>query len=143
MAEGDSLVEGQEKVAGQISDIVKASLQANILEGLKKTPEYIDELVQACLNQDVNQYGGKPEYRDRSIPYLEYLARNAIQNEARSIVLKWVEDNKSNIENMVIERFKQADIVKAFADKMLEVSTENWRIDINFVKETKDGQRDW
>ena len=45
----------------QISELVRTTLEAKIIEAFKTTPEMIDDLVKACLSKEVNEYGVKPD----------------------------------------------------------------------------------
>lgn len=117
-----------------VSAIVKASIEARILEAFRSTPEYIDELVKACLNQEVDGYGGKPEYHSRErIPYLTWTVRNALQQVARNAVQEHIKEMEPQIKNAVRERLQAADVVDAFSRKLLSSMGQSWAISVSFA----------
>lgn len=48
-----------------IDQLVKTSLEAEIIKAFKEAPEAIDALVSACLRMEVDEYGGKTDYNSR------------------------------------------------------------------------------
>lgn len=120
----------------EISELVKAQLEAKIIEAFKSTPDMIDELVSACLTTEVNQHGGKPRYDDEAMPYLTYLARDAVQGVARTAVLEWVKETTPDIKKRVQSKLEDGALVDALTDAILRNTKTAYDISIEF--NTKD-----
>ena len=118
--------------AKEISELVKASIQIKIIEAFKSTPEMIDQLVASCLKSEVNEYGGKPSYNDHKIPFLTFLAQDAIQDVAREAVREFVETMKPVIKNQVKEKVKAGDFVDALSKALIGSTKSLYDIEINF-----------
>ena len=96
---------------GEISELVKASIEAKIVEAFKESPQYIEELVKACLRAEVNEYGTEPSYHHREkMPYLTYLARDTIRGIARTCVIEHLKNMKDEIGEKVKEKLQAADV---------------------------------
>lgn len=122
-------------MADDISALVRASLEAKIIEAFRSTPEMIDELVRACCAQEVNSYGGKPEYHDREkMPYLTYLARKTIQGVAHKAVIDWVTSIEPQIRDAVLSRLATDGVVDAFCKAIIGTTDQPWKVDISFAK---------
>ncbi|NDE06904.1 MAG: hypothetical protein EBZ89_05880 [Chloroflexi bacterium] len=71
-------------------------------EAFRSTPEMIDDLVKACLSREVTEYGGKPDYHDRTkMPYLSFLAQSAVQTVAREAVNEYIQTMAPAIKQQV------------------------------------------
>lgn len=117
----------------EIDKLVKAALEAKIIEAFKTTPEAIDALVEACLKQPVNEYGGKPDYNS-SMPYLTYLARDTIQSVAREAVREHVSSIKDEIKDSIKRKLSSDAVVDAFTNAVLSGTSDEWAVEITFSK---------
>ena len=121
-------------MALDVHKIVEAGIQQEILKAIQDAPEYINNLVEAALNQEVNEFGSKPEYGQQKIPYLEYIVGNQIRIFAGKSVKQWLEDNEEEIREMIIKRIKENDIGEKFADAVSKQMKDNWGIHVEFFK---------
>lgn len=122
----------------EIKDLVTATLEAKIIEAFRSTPEMIDQLVHACLSEEVNQYGQKPGYNDKKMPYLTYLAQSAIQKVADETVRAHVAEMAPQIRGQVVAALGSVDVVSAFTDSIVKTAKEGWKIDVRFLREGSD-----
>lgn len=119
-----------------IKSLVETTLQTQIVKAFHEAPEAIDKLVLAALSQEVNEYGGKPDYHSRDkMPYLQYLVGDTIRGIAHQSVKTTIEERKGEIEEVVRSKIKSEDLVNAFMEKLLGVLNEDWRVKINFANE--------
>ncbi len=120
---------------GEISALVKASIEAKILEAFKQTPEYIDALVSAALNQEVNEHGGKPDgYGRHKMPYLTWLVGDQIRAVARAAVIEHIQRMDSQIREAVQQRLTAGDLVDAFAKSIIGATNHDWKVNVQFGK---------
>ena len=118
----------------EIQALVKATLEAKIIEAFKSTPEMIDQLVQACLSQEVNQHGGKPDYYDKTkMPYLTYLAQSAVQDVARKAVIEYVETMTPVIRKNVQAKLSAGAMVDALTESIIAETKCGYNVEIKFV----------
>lgn len=126
-------------VALNIGELVKADLQAKIIQAFHDTPEAIDKLVKAALEVEVNEYGGKPDnWRDTKMPYLEWLAQSTIQQIARKAVIDYFEENEPAIRARIHERLASDEISDALTKALLGISREGWRMSVDFHNRSED-----
>ena len=119
----------------RISELVKVSIEAKILQAFKDTPDLIDDLVRACLMSEVNEHGGEPGYPSREkMPYLTYLARDTIRTVAREAVEKHIGELTPRIEQQVREGLQAADVVDAFTKAILQPVQLGWGLHVHFEK---------
>jgi hypothetical protein len=117
----------------QISELVKASIESKIIEAFRDTPQMIDELVKACLKQEVNEYGQKPNYHTREkMPYLTWLARQAVQDVAADAVRKHVATMQPQIKEQVEAALSSGDVVDAFTKNIVAAASQDWKIEVIF-----------
>lgn len=117
-----------------IQKLVQADLEAKILEAFKKTPEFINDLVSACLREEVNRYGDKPTYQDKKMPYLTYLAQNAVQMVAKKAVHTHIQAMEPLIAEQVKLALSAEDIVTAFTKNIIDGTKHDWGVTVNFTK---------
>lgn len=122
----------------QISDLVRASIETKIIEAFKSTPEMIDQLVHACLHQEVDSYGQDPtkaySYKREKMPYLTYLARSTIQQVARKAVESYIMELEPKIYADVKEALSKAELADSLSKSILKSATQDWRIKVEFEK---------
>lgn len=120
----------------QIADLVRTSIETKIIEAFRTTPEMVDDLVRACLSQEVNGYGGKPDYHSRDkMPYLTYLARDAVQAVAATAVREYVAEMEPAIRDQVRSSLQAADVTDAFTRSIIATTSQDWKINVQFERD--------
>ncbi|SFM24559.1 hypothetical protein SAMN03159423_0209 [Bradyrhizobium sp. NFR13] len=114
-----------------ISDVVKAAIQTQILAAFNQGPDLIEKLVEAALKEPVKD----GPYSYNSKPYLDHLVGNCVRDAAREAVTEVFSIHKDAIRAAVRERFSADTIVNSFADALIKASGEEWRINVNFEAE--------
>ena len=121
----------------EISELVRSSLEAKIIEAFKSTPELIDDLVKSCLSQEVTEYGGKPDHYSRNkMPYLSFLAQDAVQKVAREAVNEYIATMAPNIKNQVKAKLSAGDMVDALTASIIESTKHPYDVKIEFKPKT-------
>jgi hypothetical protein len=119
-----------------IDQLVKTSLEAEIIKAFKEAPEAIDALVSACLQGEVDEYGGKANYNSRErMPYLTWLARDTVRNIARDAVKQHLAEITPRIQEQVKAALATEAIVDAFTREIIKATADEWRIDVQFKSE--------
>ena len=113
-----------------ISEVVKAAIQTQILAAFNQGPDLIEKLVEAALKEPVREGHG---YNTK--PYLDHLVGNCVRDAARSAVTEIFSEHKDAIREAVRNRFSAETIVNSFADALIKTSGEEWRINVNFEAE--------
>ena len=117
----------------EISELVRSSLEAKIIEAFKSTPELIDDLVKSCLSQEVDEHGLKPDYHTRNkMPYLSFLAQNAVQKVAREAVNEYIATMAPNIKTQVKAKLSAGDMVDALTASIIESTKNPYDVTIEF-----------
>jgi len=117
----------------EISALVKASLEAKIIEAFKSTPELIDDLVKSCLSREVTEYGSKPDYHDRTkMPYLTYLAQSAVQAVAREAVNEYIATMAPVIKQQVKAKLSAGEMVDALTACIIQATKQPYDVKIEF-----------
>lgn len=115
----------------EIENITKSLIQAKILEAINETPQYVENLVKAALNQEVNEHGGKPSYHsDIKQPYLAYLVGENIRQLARETVREYMVNHQDTIKTKILEAMREDDFAECYAGLLKEAS-ETWNLQIN------------
>jgi hypothetical protein len=119
-----------------IDQLVKTSLEAEIIKAFKEAPEAIDALVSACLQGEVDEYGGKANYNSRErMPYLTWLARDTVRTIARDAVKQHLAEITPRIQEQVKAALATEAIVDAFTREIIKATADEWRIDVQFKSE--------
>ena len=127
-------------MSNEIEQITKTLIEAKILEALRETPEYIDSLVKGAINQEVDERGNKPTYSsDETMPYLQYLVRDALQRLAREVVQEVVKEGREDMKRKIREALQADKIVNAFADSVIK-NAETWNIAFDIKVPVKDDE---
>ena len=120
----------------QIKTLVETTIQTQILQAFKDAPEAIDALVQAALEQPVNQYGQKPDaYAREAMPYLTWLVGDTIRQIARVAVVQTVEERRTEIETAVRSAVQAESLVQAMVQKVLGALDTDHKVQITFTDE--------
>lgn len=121
-----------------IEKLVKASIQTKIVEAFNETPGMIDKLVEAALNKEVDEHGGKPGYGARErMPYLEYLVGNEIRLAAHRAVQEYVESRKDEIAQKVVHAMQSAEFGSSIAEAVSNVlqGAYRWNFELNLERD--------
>lgn len=123
----------------EISKLVRANIQTKIIEAFKSTPEMIEQLVSACLSSDVDQFGNKPGYNDKKMPYLTYLAQDSIQRVAREAVQEYIKTMAPVIKNQVKSKLSAGKFVDALSCAIIDSTKNLYDVKIEFNQKDEDG----
>lgn len=116
-----------------ISELVKSTIERRIIEAFRDTPQMIDELVRACLELEVNEYGGKPDlYTRQKMPYLTWLARDAVRSVAESAIREYIDEMRESIKEQVQQSLCNVDVVDAFTNSIISATSTDWKIEVTF-----------
>lgn len=120
----------------EIKSLVEQSMQVMIVRAFKEAPEAIDALVTAALSQEVDEFGGKPDYHSRKkMPYLEFLVGNTIRQVARAAVVEAVQSRESDIKEAVQKAVSADKIVDGCVETILGALKQDYRISVQFADE--------
>ena len=85
-----------------VSDVLNKQIKTAIIRELDKMPELLDSVVETALKQKVNSQGHKGNYSsDNKYDFIDIISRNAIQNQAKTAVQEWLEENKDKIKEAI------------------------------------------
>jgi hypothetical protein len=115
-----------------VEEIVKTTLQAEILKALKAAPEAIEAMVKAAIEKPVDPDTGKPTGYGNKVPYLEYIVGDALRTELYNAVQIEFASRRDEIRAAVKKRLADDDIADAVASSVLKVAAESWRISVKF-----------
>jgi hypothetical protein len=120
-----------------IEAILKATIQAKVIEAFNTAPDVVEKLVEAALSKEVDQHGNKPDYTSKKMPYMEWLVGNEIRNAVCACVREYVEQNGDEIRARVKLAMESSDFIKPMADTIAEVlgKTYNWTVDLKIAKD--------
>jgi len=113
--------------------LTKTLIQTQVLQALKSAPEYLDSLVRATMEQEVNEHGGKPDYHARSkMPWLEWCVRDALRSAAQKAVLEIVREMEPDIKESVKRSMSSDEIVGVFAKRIIN-DLVDYKINVSVV----------
>lgn len=120
----------------EINAQIQTLIQTEVVKALASAPEYIDNLVQASLSQEVNEYGEKPDYSCRSkMPWLEWKCRDLIQKIADDVIREVVEESKDQIREAVKRAFESDAAATAVVDQIITSVASDWRFTLELYKQ--------
>jgi len=122
----------------EIHNLTKTLIQTKILEAFKEQPEYIDSLVQAALQQEVNQYGGKPDFRDKTMPFLTYLVRDQIHRLARESIQEVVAEEQPRLKESIREQLVNGALSDGLLAAVVDAVKQEWRLTVNVQAEKEE-----
>jgi len=119
-----------------ISETVKAMIQAQIIATLNSAPEAIEKLVKSALSLPVDKHSGDPNkyYGDR-VPYIDYIVGEEIRTATRAAVKKVIMESVPLIEAEVRKGLTADSVVAALTKSFVEAAEQEWRIRVNFEAE--------
>ena len=129
-------------MADDIDQLVRAAIQAKVLEAFKSKPEYIDEMVKAAISGMVNEGSGRPNDRgswsgSKEVPYLTYAVGLAIRGVVDEVVKAHIESRREFIADAVAEAFQDKAMIAGFADAVLRTIKDGWRVSVSVDHEKK------
>lgn len=120
-----------------VSDIVKATIQAQIIAAFNQGPELIEKLVKAALASPVDPRSGRHEGYGANTPYIDYLIGDEIRNATRNAVREVVKENSSAIEQAVRASLNSETVVASFSKAVIGAIDQDWRLEVNFKAEER------
>ena len=121
-------------MSNELETLTRTIIQTKVLEELKKGEVYIDTLVRAVFEDEVDQYGGKPNYGSQKMPWLTWAVRDAMQTAARAAVIEHVKTLEPQINTAVIKAMSADEIVAAFTKKITGSMRKDYSITVKFDK---------
>lgn len=120
----------------EIQEVIKRTIQTQVVQALNSVPEAIDKLVKAALSDQVGRDGRPTSYG--GMPYLDYLVGEEIRRAARAAVCQVLEDKSTDIEAAIREALSDQDIARAVAKAVVGTAEQDWRIDVQFKPAERD-----
>jgi hypothetical protein len=117
-----------------IRDLVKTTIEAQIVKALNEGPDMVEKLVKAALSKEVDATGKFDGYGNKT-PYIDYLVGNEIRFAAQRAVSAVVAEKADVIEAQVRAALSQADVVQSFVKAIVGATSEEWRINVKFESE--------
>ena len=122
--------------SSEIEALVQTTIQAKIVQAFNDAPEAIDKLVQAALNKQVNEHGGKPDSWSRSkMPYLEWLVGEEIRTVARDSVIQVIKSREGDIREAVERAISADTLVDGLIKKLLGALEQDYKVSVQFANE--------
>lgn len=117
-----------------IKAIIETTLKAEVVKALNNAPDAIEKLVTAAINHQVDKHSGSTQsgYYGDKVPYLDYLIGEEIRRAACDAVKEVFASQKDAVKAAIKARFSAEDIVNSFADALVKVGSEDWRITVKF-----------
>lgn len=127
-------------MSDDITAMVKASIEAKIIEAFNDGPDLVEKLVHAALGKQVNEFGGEPRgYSETKMPYMEYLVGEEIRKATKEVISEYVAQHKDTIKLKVRQSLATADMGSPFAEKIADLMAEsyNWSVQLNLTDKEK------
>lgn len=117
-----------------IAPIVKANIQAAIVEALDQKGDIIQTVVSSILQEKVGYDGRRSNYsHDNKISYLEWLCRKAIQDAAKDAITQIVLERQDEMYAEVKRQIENSkgEWVQAMLTGISKAVESNWRFSVN------------
>ena len=117
-----------------IEALLKATIQAKVVEAFNSAPEVVEKLVTAALSKEVNEHGGKPDHYDKKkMPYMDWLVGDEIRKAVAACVHEYVEQHNDVIRQRVKAAMESAEFTKPMVDALADVLSKsyNWSVNLN------------
>ena len=112
----------------QLQDMIKTTIQAQVVMALNSVPEAIDALVKAALSKPVDEKTGGIGGYGEKVPYLDYIVGEQIRFAAREAVRKVLSEHVSMIEDQDrISRQAEREACAQVAENQQGILS-NWRL---------------
>lgn len=119
-----------------IQQMIKTTIETQVVLALNSVPEAIEKLVKAALSKPVDENGRFDGYRG-TMPYLDYLVGEEIRSAARGAVHKVIQEHVDSIEEEVRKVLSSDTVVAAVTKALVGAASEGWRIGVE-VKTKQD-----
>ena len=114
-----------------IQDIIKATIETQVVLALNSVPEAIEKLVKAALSKPVDENGKFDGYRN-TMPYLDFIVGDEIRRASRDAVQRVVQERATEIENEVRKGLSSEAVVAAVTKSIVGAANDSWRIAVKF-----------
>lgn len=116
-----------------VEEIVKTTLQAEIIKALKSAPEAIEAMVEAAIKKPVDPGNGSHlGYSSGRVPYLEWLVGETIRNHLYKAVEEEFSSRHDEIREAVRKHLSGEAIADGITKAVLKSASETWRISVKF-----------
>jgi hypothetical protein len=119
-----------------IRDLVKATIETQIIKALNEGPELIEKLVKAALNEPVDSAGKKDGWGSK-MPFIDYLVGEEIRRASQDAVRRVVKELSPQIEANVRAALGEDSVTKAMAKAIIGTVEQDWKINVKFEKEER------
>lgn len=122
-------------MTNDIETMLKTAIQMKVVEAFNSTPDMVEKLVEAALSKEVDQFGGKPDYHSKKMPYMEFLVGQEIRKAVTESVAEYVKTHKEQITERVRVAMESSDFAKPVSEKVAQIMSENynWTIALNIA----------
>jgi len=124
-----------------IEAILRATIQAKVVEAFNTTPEMIDKLVQAAFAQEVDRFGMKPDryLSDREkMPYMDWLVGEEIRKAAREAVQEYMAAHRDEVKAKVAKAIESGDFGNQIGAKVAEAMADEYRWSFQIERRERD-----
>jgi hypothetical protein len=112
-----------------IEPIIKAKIEAAVMEGLGASTNLIEAVVVRVLNETVDSAGKPSTYGSK--PLYTWLAEDCIRAATQETIKKFFSERQKEIETELVKTLEskagRSKMVKVILDAMLGSMTDNWR----------------
>ena len=119
-----------------ITEIVKALIEAQVIQALNSAPDAIEKLVKAALSRPVGNDGRFDGYGNK-MPYLDYMVGEEIRSAARNAIRTIMLEFQPRIEAEVRKGLTSETVVAAVTKSFVDAAAQDWRIDVKFEAEDR------
>lgn len=119
-----------------ITEIVKALIEAQVIQALNSAPDAIEKLVKAALSRPVDSSGKFDGYGNK-MPYLDYMVGEEIRSAARNAIRTIMLEFQPRIEAEVRKGLTSETVVAAVTKSFVDAAAQDWRIDVKFEAEKR------
>lgn len=114
-----------------VSELVKAIIQTQVIQALNNAPDAVEKLVKSALEKPVDAKGVSGSYGS-TMPYLDFIVGEEIRHAAESAVRKIIQDKAHLIEESVRAGLTTDTVVAAVTKSFVDAAKEDWRIKVSF-----------
>lgn len=119
-----------------VSDVVKAAIQTQIIAAFNQAPELVEKLVKAALAKPVDSISGSEQgYHGSRVPYIDYLVGDEIRTATRKAVQTVVAEHAATIEACVREGLNAQSVTEAISKAVIGAATQGWGVTVKFEAE--------
>lgn len=116
-----------------VGDCVQAHIESAIIAALGDSTELIKKIIQATLNQKVEDTGVRSLYpSSKSQTFLDYVCANAIRTATTAAVQRWVKEKTPEVEALVFSELESNthSIAQQLCAGFVKASTNHFRINV-------------